>query len=124
MIDAEITKRAPVVQKAYDHLFWTQNHVNHFPKSERFRLAKRMEDNAYKLMDTLLQAWMFPNQRSESLQKADFLVQQGLLYFRLSSNKKLTTVSSYEFAAKNLTEIGKMIGGWIKQGKKELEDTI
>jgi hypothetical protein len=36
------------------------------------------------------------------------------LYLRLAHQRQLTSHQQYLFAAESLTEIGKLLGGWIK----------
>ena len=36
------------------------------------------------------------------------------LYFRLSHARGLTNQDQYQYVAKELVEIGKLLGGWLK----------
>ncbi len=107
------TRQSPIFSKTYDLLLWLLNHTERFPKSERFRLARRIEDSAFRFQDLLVQAV-----RSRSpgvvLGEADMELDRLRLYIRLSQARHLTSPEQYHFAAERLTEIGRLLGGWLK----------
>ncbi len=41
------TKQSPIFTKTYDLLKWLVPHLDKYPKSQRFRLAKRIEDAVF-----------------------------------------------------------------------------
>jgi hypothetical protein len=49
------------------------------------------------------------------LPEAEVRLNQLRLYLRLCMELKLTSFDQYEHAAKLLTEIGKLLGAWIKK---------
>ena len=40
-------KQSPIFTKTYDLLKWLVPHVDKYPKSQRFRLGKRIEDAVF-----------------------------------------------------------------------------
>lgn len=106
--------QSPIFSKTYDFLLWMLNHTEKFPKSERFRMAKRLEDSAYGFYDLLVQASRGKDKRS-ALANADLELNKLRLYMRLSRDRGLTQPRQYEHAARLLTEIGKLLGGWLKK---------
>ena len=50
------TKQSPIFTKTYDLLKWLAPHLDKYPKSQRFRLAKRIEDAAFDFYGLLIQA--------------------------------------------------------------------
>lgn len=113
-------KQSPIFSKTYDFTLWLLNHTENFPKSERFRMAKRIEDSALAFYELLVAAVRSPHGRS-LLDEADLELDKLRLYIRLSQARKLTTVDQYQFAAEKLTEIGKLLGGWIKAAQNRIE---
>jgi hypothetical protein len=49
-------KQSPIFTKTYDVLKWLVPHVDKYPKSQRHRLAKRIEDAAFNFHGLLIQA--------------------------------------------------------------------
>ncbi len=104
---------SPIFSKSYDFLLWLLNHTEKFPKSERFRLARRIEDAAFEFYETLLHAARGGKRKQALLLAADLVLDRLRLYVRLSHARGLTNDRQYEYAANSLVEIGKLLGGWL-----------
>ena len=106
-------RQSPIFTKTYDFVLWLLNHTEQFPKSERFRLAKRIEDSAFNFYELLVEAARARNPRAV-LMDADMELDKLRLYLRLCYARKLTHADQYQYAAGILMEIGKLLGGWLK----------
>ena len=107
-------RESPIFTRLYDLILWLLNHTESFPKSERFRLAKRLDDAALDLYEQLTRAVRSPAPRPELLE-ADRQLSMLRFYLRLSHARRLTSPAQYEYAAGLLTEIGRLLGGWLKK---------
>jgi len=105
--------QSPIFVKTTNFLLWLLQHTERFPKSERFRLAKRIEDSAFDFYEELIHAVKGRDKRRFLLQ-ADLELEKLRLYLRLAHQRKLTNHQQYLHAAESLTEIGKLLGGWLK----------
>jgi four helix bundle protein len=105
--------QSPIFVKTSNFLLWMMNHTESFPKSERFRLAKRIEDSAFDFYEELIHAVKGQDKRKFLLQ-ADLELDKLRLYIRLAHQRKLTKHPQYLYAVESLTEIGKLLGGWLK----------
>ena len=105
--------QSPIFAKTYDFILWLLNHTEKFPKSERFRMGRRLEDSAFTFYELLIQASRSQHKRSVLL-NADLELDKLRLYVRLSQARDLSTLKQYQFASSSLVEIGKLLGGWIK----------
>ncbi len=105
-----------VFQKVFDFTVWAFNHTTKFPKSHRFSLALRIENL---LLEMLEQITIANRQREKlpSLIKIDEKLLVLRIFFRLACTMKFIALASYEYACKEMDEIGKMLGAWIKQQK-------
>ncbi len=106
-------QQSPIFTKTSNFLLWLLQHTEKYPKSERFRLAKRIEDAAFDFYEDLIQAAKSGNKK-HLLLAADLELDKLRLYLRLAHNRKLTDHAQYFYAAEALTEIGKLLGGWLK----------
>lgn len=97
-------------------MLWLLNHTEQYPKRERFRLAKRMEDTSFDFYENLVQA-VHAEKPVDYLSGADIKLDQLRLLVRLSFDRKLMSIKQYEYISKTLLEIGKLLGGW--KAKKE-----
>ena len=108
-------KQSPIFSKTYDFLLWLLNHTEKFPKSERFRMARRLEDSGFAFYVLLIQAGHASQTKHSILLDADLELDKFRLYIRLSHDRHLTNQDQYQFAANQLIEIGKLLGGWLKK---------
>jgi len=76
-------------------------------------MAKRLEDTSFSFYDMLVQAAR-AQRTLPILHKADLELDKLRLYMRLSRDRGTTKPRQYEHAARLLTEIGKLLGGWSK----------
>jgi four helix bundle protein len=105
--------QSPIFAKSHDLLIWLLQHTAKFPKSERFRLAKRVEDSAFAFYDLIARATKVRDKR-RALLEADLELDRLRLNVRLCVEMKLLTPAQYEHAAGILVEMGKLLGGWVK----------
>lgn len=95
-------------------MVWLLDHTRKYPKHERFRLAKRIEDALFEFHALLLRAAQ-SNDPQNSLKEADIRLDLLRAYLRLAVELKYTAPKQYEYAAQYTTEIGKLLGGWLKK---------
>jgi hypothetical protein len=112
-METNIRHQSPIFVKSSDFILWLLSHTENFPKSERFRLGKRLEDSAFNFYELLVKAARSSQKRTVLLQ-ADLELEKVRLYVRMAQARKLTSHKQYRFAAEALTEIGKLLGGWLK----------
>ena len=103
-----------VIKRGYDFSKWLLEHTGKFPKSYRFSIAAKMENAVLDFIELCTIA----NMRREKvpvLQKADEALARLRLLLRLSYELRFINMKSYEFGSKQLSEIGRLLGGWIKK---------
>jgi len=79
-------------------------------------MAKRIEEASLDLYDNLVLAIKKGN-TIDALKKADYHLERLKIYNRFSKDMKLLSFRQYEYLSKNLDEIGRLLGGWIKSLK-------
>ncbi len=94
-------------------MVWLLDHTRKFPKYERFRLAKRIEDAMFTFHECLIVAAQSKQSRAK-LYQADNELDKLRAYLRLATELKYTTYPQYGYASQQVTEIGRLLGGWLK----------
>jgi hypothetical protein len=107
-------KQSPIFTRTSDFIIWLLDHTEKFPKSERFRMAKRLEDSVFAFYEFLIEATRSTKRKRQLLIQADVELEKLRLYFRMSQQRKLTSIPQYHFVAGALVEIGRLLGGWLK----------
>ncbi len=110
-------KESPIFAKAYDMLFWVNNHTSRYPKSERFRLAKRIEDTAFMFYEQLLSAALSKSIEDKRgiLENADKGLKMLVVLFRLAKDNAHMTTKQYLFISEGIVELGKLLTAWKKK---------
>ncbi|MBI5304226.1 MAG: diversity-generating retroelement protein Avd [Chloroflexi bacterium] len=112
-MDETTRAQSPIFTKTFDLIVWLMDRTEKFPKVERFRLARRIEDTAFTFHETLIRATRTRQPRTVLLQ-ADLELDKLRFYIRMAHARKRLTPQQYHFAADALVEIGRLLGGWLK----------
>ena len=108
-----------IFTQTYDLLAWLLPHCDRFPKSQRFTVTKRLEDAVLDFQEALYEANARSGQaRLQHLQTADADLNKLRLYLRLVRQWNWLSSGQYEHASRMVSEIGKLLGGWIKQTQR------
>jgi four helix bundle protein len=105
----------PIFTKTFDFVTWLLAAANHFPRSQRFVVTKRLLDAALDFQELLVDANVRRGRdRLNKLDLADAELDKVRLYLRLAVRWKWLTPGQYHHAAQYVTEIGRLLGGWKK----------
>ena len=107
------TEEMLVIKRGYDILKWLLNHTGKFPKSYRFSVAAKMENAILDFIELTSVANM-RNDKLPLLKRADEALARVRLLLRLSYEMRLINIKSYEYGSSRLVELGRLLGGWIK----------
>ena len=110
-------KESPIFSRTYDLLRWLIPITVKFPRQHRFVLAQAIQQVALDLQENLIEASKV-TQPAHALLQADINLAKLRTHLRLCHDLELLSTGQYEHVAKMLTEIGRLLGGWIKNTKK------
>jgi len=110
------TKELVIFTQTYDLLTWLLPQCERFPKSQRFVVTQRLQGAALDFQEAIFEANARSGaQRLEYLQAADADLNKLRLYLRLSRHWNWLSSGQYEHASRMVADVGKLLGGWIKQ---------
>jgi hypothetical protein len=110
MADAVI----PIVQRAYDFAVALYGYVNRFPRAQKPLLGRELFGLGVRLIVALVTA----NRRRDKvpeLEASSGTVDALRITLRLSMRLSVLSHNGYEALSQDLDEIGRMLGGWLKQ---------
>ena len=110
-------RQVPVILKLYDLTLWTLNHTARFPRHHRHSLGTRIEATLLDLLDLLIAARYRRDNRG-SLDQANVILERLRFQMRLAKDLQVLPTKAYEFQAKSVEEIGRMVGGWRKSASR------
>lgn len=107
--------------RTLDLLRWLLPHCEKFPKAQRFVVTARLQAAALDFQEALYDAnARTGKERLAYLQAADAHLNKLRLYLRLALDFKWLSAGQYEHVSRMVAEIGRLLGGWIKQTRSQL----
>jgi len=95
----------PIIQATMDLIQWFAPLLNRLPRDHRFALGDRLVAGLYELLEGLVPL----NARLDLLR----------LQIRLLHNFQLIDDRRYEHVARLVEEVGRQLGGWISQQRRQ-----
>lgn len=106
--DLEVYKRAEQL------LFRVYDPITNYPNCEKFRLSQKTINTFLELLTFMSLGNDVKSKRKEYLQTADGHLKMLKICFRLARYKKYIGKEFHRQISVELSEIGKMLGGWIR----------
>ena len=108
-----------VYTRCYDLLAWLMPKAEAFARAFRFTVTQRLMDAALDIQKALLEAQsQRDGARLTALRKADFALSRLRLYPRLAHHWRWLNAGQYAHVSGLVAEIGRLLGGWLKQTAK------
>jgi hypothetical protein len=106
---------APILQRIKEgYLLWL-GIVQHIPKAARYTIGTRIEERWLDLLEATYTSYFSGKIGKEEKLSSCILISDTLKFFiSVAWEGKLISHKQYENVALNLSEIGKMLGGWRK----------
>jgi hypothetical protein len=112
----------PALERMQGFLVWLVPAVEKFPRSQKFLLGDRIQTTALDVLERLIEA-TYTRVRRKALNEANLGVEKLRILFRLATDLRLLDPRRYEFAARSLDEVGRLIGGWIRADRERPDAT-
>lgn len=116
MTDDNSRRTGPALEAMHRFLLWLIPAVEKFPRSQRFLLGDRIQSTALDVLERLIEA-TYTRQREALLAQSNLGIEKLRLLFRLAYDLKHLDARRYEHAARNLDEVGRLVGGWMKTNR-------
>ena len=105
-----------ILTRVFDLLAWLVPKGEAFPRAFRHTVTERLLGAALDLGEELLAAQARRGAaRKAHLAAADAALSRLRLYLRLAHHWRWLSSGQYEHASRMVAEIGKLLGGWIRQ---------
>lgn len=104
----------PAIEALHVFLHWAAPVIERFPRELKFIVGDRIQNTALDALERLIEA-TYDRERQKPLQAANLAIEKMRHLFRLAFALQCLDERRYEHAARQLDDIGRMIGGWKKQ---------
>jgi hypothetical protein len=106
----------PVFHRFYLLSGWLMERVESFPKNARFTFGQRITDLTLQIIEKIVRA-AYGRRRAEHLEAVNTSLEVLRVMLRLCKDRRYICKKQYEYAIGELLEIGKMVGGWLKESR-------
>lgn len=110
----------PIFVKWMDFLKWLLHATDKFPKKSRFVFVNRLNSIGLEISEALVEA-RYSTKKAAVLNEINLKLEKTRILLRISYESKFIPHEAYKHAMYSLNEIGKMLGGWIRQQKHHHE---
>lgn len=111
-----------IYQKHYDLMLYAIPLLNKYPKSQRYILGQQTANVLLDIGRLIVQANREKGRdRLRSLWEIDVKLEEFRLLIRLAKDLKMLAVKQYGLISEYASEVGKLLGGWMKQTRTALQ---
>jgi hypothetical protein len=100
----------PALGKVYRFVLWMVPTLEKFPRRQRFLLGDRIETTVLRMLEGLIEA-TYSKQVEPILRSVNLAPEKLRFLFRLSKDLHYLDLKRYEFVAREIDEIGRLVGG-------------
>ena len=101
----------PALEAMYGLTLWLVPAVERFPRRQKFLLGDRIQSTALASLESLTEA-TFTRRRARLLDRVNLDLDKLRLLLRLAKDLSYLDRRRYEYAARRLDEVGRLVGGW------------
>ncbi|MGA2293280.1 diversity-generating retroelement protein Avd [Bradyrhizobium sp.] len=106
-------RTGPALEAHQQFMLWLVPVVERFPRAQKFLLGDRIQSTALDVLEALIEA-TYTRDRRGHLARANLGLEKLRVLFRLATELRHLDPRRYEYAARSLDEIGRLVGGWQK----------
>ena len=115
-------KDLPIFIKWLDFLKWLLVTIDGFPKKARFNFSDRLTNLSLQMVEDLVEA-RYSKNKGPVLRRANMNLEKIRILMRICFELRFFSRKAYEHSSFLINEVGKMLGGWMKQQQDEYEKT-
>ncbi len=113
-----MTTELIILSRCYDLLAWLVPQSERFPRIYRYTVTRRLLAAVLDFQELLVEAQVQQYEaRLLLLHRADIRIRHLRLYLRLAHQWHWLSNGQYEHVSRMVSELGRLLGGWIKQTK-------
>ncbi len=104
----------PIFIKWIDFLKWLFVTTDKFPKKTRFTFVDHLTRLSLLVVEDIVEA-RYSRNKTPLLKRVNMNLEKLRVLMRICFELRLLSKKSYQYSSRSINEIGKMLGGWIKQ---------
>ncbi len=98
-------------------MLWLFPQIGKFPREYRYILGDRIENGLLDILESLIEA-RFVRDKELLLRSTNISLEKMRYLIRMSKDLQFISIKKYEYASKEINQIGSCVGAWLKKVKK------
>jgi hypothetical protein len=112
-----VMKEIPVLPLLYDFIVWYTAKISQYPKKYKYSIGERILNVLLDILEALIEARFSSGKKAHFLRRANLGLEKLRFLLRLSKDIFAVNLKSYEYAIRQIDEMGRMVGGWEKHSR-------
>ena len=108
----------PVFTRYYDLFVWSFQRAEGFPKVLRPTLTQRYSELLLVALEELLEL-RYTRERTALFARLNLTLEKLRVLSRALKDRRALSLTQYEFFNRELNEVGRMVGGWMKANARK-----
>lgn len=109
-------QRPPIYALLVDLTGWTLDRTASLPKRHRFTFGERVDRLTLDCLEFVIEAiYAPPDGKTAPLRRVNLNLEKLRVFWRLVHERHWISAQQLLFVSQKLDEVGRMVGGWIKQ---------
>jgi len=108
----------PIFVRWLEAMSWFFQTAEKFPKRVRGTITDRLINLMFDVVEDFTEA-RYSKNKIATLKRANLRLEKIRILVRIAHEQKILPHQSYKHAVYLINEVGKMLGGWIKQQEEE-----
>jgi hypothetical protein len=110
--------RPPIYASLVNLTGWTLDRTASLPRSHRFTFGERVDRLTLDCLELVIEAiYSPPAKKAPLLRRVNLNLEKSRVLWRLICERRWISQQQLLFVSQSLDEIGRMVGGWIKQSE-------
>ena len=123
MKQSNTTVEPRVAVALFDLALWFLTHTNRFPKNWRKSLGDRIDGTMLDLV-SLVQRASLQRDKRPLLERVNEELHVLRALVRMAVRLGCLQEHQYEYAARQIEDIGRQVGGWLKQQRERTQESV
>src|SRR5687767_10450250 len=111
---ARAPEELPIIRSTYEFTAWLIQETAKFPREYKYAVGERLQRQSLAVLEQLICA-RFSKSRRGLLEQVNLDLELLRFHVRLAKDLKCLAIAKYGNASKQINEIGRQVGGWLKQ---------
>lgn len=101
-----------IYKESYNLILYLFPEIKKFPKSDKYTLGEKIKIISISFLEKII---LYTKHNKRCLKEADADLEILRIYIRLAYDLKIISFKKYEIISKKINDIGRLLGGLIKQ---------